>query len=71
VHTVRVFVLDQALVTALSDAQRAWARRWYVPTAVKVWDALVEELQLENVVSSHSKRYWTEWPWLHVALPVE
>jgi hypothetical protein len=66
-----LFAGDRALTIAVLLEHRAWAWMWYVPAAAKACDALAEELQLENVASSQSKRYSTEWPWLHVALPVE
>jgi hypothetical protein len=66
-----LFADDEALTIDVLLEHRAWAWMWYVPTAVKVCDALEEEFQLENVESSQAKRYSTEWPWLHVALPVE
>jgi hypothetical protein len=66
-----LFAADQLLTIDVVVAHRAWAFTWYVPTALHDLLALVAEPQVEYVPSPQSKRYSTEWLWLHVALPVE
>jgi hypothetical protein len=66
-----LFADDKALTIDVLLEHRAWAFTWYVPTALHDLLALVEGLQVEYVPSPHSKWYSTEWPWLHVAPPVE
>ncbi len=62
---------DQEDSTVVSVAHRAFARTWYVPVEAQDLEALVEELQDENVPSPQSKRYCTLWPAAQVEPPVE
>ena len=62
---------DQDDVTPVFVAHRACALTLYMPAELHDFDALVDELQVENVPSPQSKRYWTLCPAAQVELPVE
>ncbi len=63
VETLQGMLIVTVLLEEYEDAtlvllpHRAWALTWYVPGEPHDFDALVEELQEENVPSPQSKRY--------------